>query len=321
MATGARPVYIDVEHRGFNMNALDLRDKITDRTRAIVVQHTFGIPADMEQILKVAGERDIPIVEDCCHTLSSTYQGNTVGSYGVASFYSFEWGKPVVVGVGGSAMITDGDLRERMLRKYAEHKYPPLAKQIRILCQYFVHHTMYKPKYYWTVRSLFRRLSSMGIAEGNYSNMHDQPVSPDFRLRMSRYHQRLLIAKLTSIDRINAHARWVADQYKALIPESVVVHPKTSPLSSVVYSRYPLVTPNKEQILKKAQAANVEVAGWFATPVHPVRRENWSHVGYEAGSCQNAESLAERVLSLPTHRRVSGKDIERTTRFFSEVST
>ena len=107
MATGARPVWIDIESDGYNMAPESLESRITPRTSAIVVQHTYGIPADLERILSIAERHQIPVIEDCCHTLASTYHGKPVGSFGVASFYSFEWGKPLVAGIGGAAVVND----------------------------------------------------------------------------------------------------------------------------------------------------------------------------------------------------------------------
>ena len=106
MAAGALPLYVDIESDGFNMDPEDLRKKISHRTRAIIAQHTFGIPADMDRILGIANESQIPVIEDCCHTLTSSYKGKVVGSFGVGSFYSYGWGKPVVIGVEGAPLQT-----------------------------------------------------------------------------------------------------------------------------------------------------------------------------------------------------------------------
>ena len=103
MAIGALPIYVDVEVDGVNMDPGDLEGKITSRTRAIVIQHTFGIPADIAPLRAIAKRNNIPVIEDCCHTLASRYDGQTVGSFGIGSYYSFEWGKPLVAGIGGGS--------------------------------------------------------------------------------------------------------------------------------------------------------------------------------------------------------------------------
>ena len=139
IAAGAKPVYVDVEENGYNMNPADLNDKITAKTKAIIVQHTFGIPADIEHIKGISEERDIPVIEDCCHTLNSTYNGQRVGTFGAGAFYSYEWGKPIVVGIGGSALIHHQSLREKVEKEYGNFKEPPYMIYIRLRLQHIAH--------------------------------------------------------------------------------------------------------------------------------------------------------------------------------------
>ena len=72
LAIGAKPSYIDIKPMQFNMSVSDLANKITPQTKAIVVQHTYGIPANMDEITEIAEKFNIPIIEDCCHTLSGS---------------------------------------------------------------------------------------------------------------------------------------------------------------------------------------------------------------------------------------------------------
>ena len=82
LATGAKPVFADIDPATFNLDPASVEARITPRTRAIVVQHTFGIPADMDSILRIARARGIYVIEDCCHTVASSYRGARVGSLG-----------------------------------------------------------------------------------------------------------------------------------------------------------------------------------------------------------------------------------------------
>jgi dTDP-4-amino-4,6-dideoxygalactose transaminase len=187
MAAGARPLYIDVESDGVNMKAKDLSDKITSRTRAIVVQHTFGIPADMDGITAVAHKYGIPIIEDCCHTLTSTYKGKRVGTFGIASFYSFEWGKPIVVGIGGSALINNANIKKVALQQYQSYRDPSGVTEMKIEAQYLAFNILFRPSMYWKVRSIFRALSNLGIVEGNYHPLNTGgEISSEFNLKLHR---------------------------------------------------------------------------------------------------------------------------------------
>jgi dTDP-4-amino-4,6-dideoxygalactose transaminase len=319
MAAGARPRYIDIEATGFNMDATDLKRKLTPKTRAIVVQHTYGIPADMDRLLQVAREAGLPIIEDCCHTLASTYHGKTTGSFGVASFYSYEWGKPIVAGIGGSAVINDPELRDRVRESYENYRSPGAMSQVRIQLQYYAFRLLYRPAFYWPVRSVFHRLGSLGVAESNYNPVGEGNIAEDFSLRMAPALQRRLARKLMALDQQTRHSRWVAGEYQARIRSAVVSHPALPEGSDTVFARYPLLAKDKPALLAAARKANVEVSEWYSTPVHPLSGEELRLVHYEPGSCPNAEALCKEVVTLPTHPATSKRDVDRTVGFLNEA--
>lgn len=317
MATGSRPLYIDIEESGFNMSADDLQRKITHRTRAIIVQHTYGIPAALDSIVDVAQLTNLPIIEDCAHTHVSSYRGETVGSYGVASFYSYEWGKPIVVGIGGGAKINDAELREKVIVDYVNYEYPALIRQVRIQIQYIAFIILFRPTLYWPVRSLFHWLSSLGIAESNYNPVGEGNLSIDFDLRMPKLLQRRLERKEQFTKSYSDYSRWTSDQYRTRIKSETVYHPKLPDDVNVVYARYPLVTSKKNMLLAAARRSNVELAEWYSTPVHPLSGKELSSVNYAVGTCPNAEARCEEVVTLPVHPAVKQRDIDKTVQFLN----
>lgn len=319
MASGARPLYIDIEPTSFNMDASDLECKITSRTRAIVVQHTYGIPADMESIGRVATKTGLPIIEDCCHTLASTYHGNTVGSFGVGSFYSFEWGKPIVVGIGGSAVINEPALRKKVHAAYAAYRSPSPLSQMRIQLQYAAFRLLFRPSLYWPVRSLFHWLGSLGMAEGNYNPVQKGRVADDFSLRMSPALRQRLTRKLRMLEYQTRHSRWVAEEYRTKIRSALISHPVLPMQSDTVFARYPLLTRNKSALLAAARRANVELAEWYATPVHPLSDKELPLVHYTPGYCPNAEARSKEVVTLPTHPGVSSSAVQRAITFLNKA--
>jgi len=319
LATGATPCYVDISADGYNLDADDLKRKIGPQTRAIVVQHTFGIPADMTPILEVARKHGVPIIEDCCHTLASTYGGQTVGTFGAASFYSFEWGKPIVAGIGGSAVVHSSELRQLVESAYASLGKPGALSQFKLELQYLAYWLLYRPKLYWPVRSLFHRLSKLGAAEGNY-NQVDDDVARDFSLTMApRFHRRLA-RELRGIAKHSQHARWVVDQYQSGIAGSGIVHTDPPAQAEAVFARYPLRVAEKSKLLAKARECSVEVAEWYNTPIHPLGKEQSQSVHYEPESCPNAEARSAQVISLPTHRRVKQRYVNKVTDFFARAA-
>ena len=317
MATGASPLYIDIAHSSFNMSADDLASKVTPKTRAIVVQHTFGIPADMECIIKIATAHGIPIIEDCCHTLASKYKGKDVGLFGAGSFYSYEWGKPLVAGVGGSIRVNDEKLAEIIKADYVSYNLPDIATQIKIELQYHAFSLLYRPSWYWPVRSLFHWFGGIGLLKGNYNPVDE--IADDFSRRMSPGVEKRLILKIENLERQTQHIRSVSKQYREQIYSAAISHPALQREDDTIFARYPLLSINKQDLLHKARKANVELAEWYATPVHPMMGKDLEKVQYKAGSCPNAEQRCRVVVSLPTHQMVTQRDIDKTLNFMNNV--
>ncbi len=320
MALGAKPLYVDIEPDGFNMAAEDLERKLTESTRAIVVQHTFGVPARMDRLLAVARAHGLPLIEDCCHTLETRYCGQRVGSFGAGAFYSFEWGKPIVTGIGGAAVVNDPAVRERVRRDYGTYLEPDSRSQLRLHAQYLAHRVLYRPVLFWPVRSLYHWLGSLGAAEGNYNPVSKGSVAKDFSLRMAAPMRHRLVKKLARLDRATAHAREVTQRYWDGIRNPAIRPPQLEADNEVAFARYPLRVANKAAVLTAARKANVELAEWYATPVHPLSPEDWPLVHYRAGSCPQVEERCGEIVTLPTHPAVTGTDVERAVRFLQSIA-
>lgn len=319
LAAGARPLFIDITPGGFTMDPSDLDRKLTPQTKAIVVQHTFGLPAAGSEIAAVANRNGIPIVEDCCHTYLSTVNGRRVGSFGAASFFSFEWGKPLVAGMGGSAVTSDAGLRQRLCLQHDTLQEPPLARNLRIELEYLGYRMIFRPSLYWFARRLKSVLSNLGVVESSYNCQYGEGANSDFLFRMAKPSRRRLMHGVGDIERLAEHSNWIASQYLERIRSPYVSHPVSEPLSKVVFGRYPLRSPHKKTIMRLASRARVEVAGWYSTPVHPLSEAGRAVIGYAEGCCPNAEQRAAEILTLPTHIKVTQRDIDRTVDFFNSL--
>ncbi len=114
------PVFADVDKKTYNIDPKKIEEKITTRTKAIMVVHLFGQPADMDPILKIAKKHKLKIIEDSCETMFATYKGKPVGSFGDISCFSTFIAHLVVTGVGGLACTNNKDYGV-ILRSLANH--------------------------------------------------------------------------------------------------------------------------------------------------------------------------------------------------------
>lgn len=115
---GAMPRVVDIELDTFNIDPSAARQALTPKTRALIVPHLFGLPADLTALERLG----VPIIEDCAQTLGATEQGRPVGSVGVVTICSFYATKLLCTGEGGMVLSRDESLLERVrtLREYDE---------------------------------------------------------------------------------------------------------------------------------------------------------------------------------------------------------
>jgi perosamine synthetase len=96
----AKPVLADIND-DYNISVEDLKAKITDKTRAVIIPHMFGYPADMDEIREICESKGIYLVEDCCQSIDAEYKKNKVGSIGDISIFSFYATKVITSIQGG----------------------------------------------------------------------------------------------------------------------------------------------------------------------------------------------------------------------------
>ncbi len=111
---GAIPVFADVDPRTGNLTAATIADRLSDRTRAIVVTHLFGNPCEMGEIMALADRHGLPVVEDCAQAYLATSGGRTVGTIGAMGCFSLQQGKHITAGEGGVVVTDDEDLARRI---------------------------------------------------------------------------------------------------------------------------------------------------------------------------------------------------------------
>lgn len=106
--TGAKPVFVDSLEDTWQMDPKDVEQKITPRTKAIMVVHLYGQPADLSGLSKIAKKHDIKIIEDAAEAFGSLFEGKQVGTFGELGTFSFFGNKTITTGEGGM-VITDND--------------------------------------------------------------------------------------------------------------------------------------------------------------------------------------------------------------------
>lgn len=111
---GAIPVFADVCPKTLNVTAQTIEAAISDKTKAIIVTHLFGNPAQMKEIMELADSKGIPVIEDTAQSFLATVDGEKVGTIGKIGAFSFQQGKQMTTGEGGIVVTNDDDLARRL---------------------------------------------------------------------------------------------------------------------------------------------------------------------------------------------------------------
>lgn len=110
---GAVPVLVDSDLHTWNMNVEEIEEKITDRTKAIMIVHLYGLPVEVDPIMDLARKHNLKVIEDAAEMHGQTYHGRPCGSFGDISTFSFYPNKHVTTGEGGMVVTDDEELAER----------------------------------------------------------------------------------------------------------------------------------------------------------------------------------------------------------------
>jgi len=111
---GGVPVFVDIDPVTLNMDASCVERAITPRTKALMVVHTFGCPADMGVLLEIAARHRLKVIEDACEAIGAEYEGRRVGTFGDAGVFGFYPNKQITTGEGGMIAAREAEVAARL---------------------------------------------------------------------------------------------------------------------------------------------------------------------------------------------------------------
>lgn len=315
---GAKPIYVDVKD-DLTMSPEDLKEKITPKSKAVIVQHTFGHAADMKEILSIAKKRDLFVIEDCAHVIGGTLSGLPLGTFGDAALFSFGRDKALSSVFGGIAVARDRKLGERVKEVAKSFKQPSFLWIKQQLLHPIVL-SIAKRFYHIPFRfgaALLAFSTRVGLTSKAVYSVEKQGGEPRFaRWRMPNALAALAQNQLGKLDRMNDHRREIAWMYAVALKEIREIRfPHTT--REDVPLRFTLRVPDPVSLIRAAKKAKIELGNWYDVPVAP-KGVDKAKIGYVDSSCPLAEVLAKESVNLPTHIGVIGEDAMRIITFLRE---
>lgn len=147
--TGAVPVYVDIDPETYGIDPGKLEGKINRKTKAVVVQHTYGIPADIERILEIARKHSLIVIEDCAHSLGIRYKGKLLGTFGDAAFFSSDHTKMISTSIGGGIVLNNIKYSKVLEKIIEEEGEVSFIQKTKIMLQYLLGSLLSRPYFNW----------------------------------------------------------------------------------------------------------------------------------------------------------------------------
>ncbi|MFH0859385.1 MAG: aminotransferase class V-fold PLP-dependent enzyme [Patescibacteria group bacterium] len=313
----AKPVFVDIDDV-LNINPDDLIKKITPRSKAIIIQHTFGWPARMDEILEIAKDNNLFVVEDCAHSLGVKYEGELCGTFGDAAFFSFGRDKIISSVFGGLAVIKDKQLAQKISTFQEKIEYPSYLWIFQQLLHPFLTNYIVIPVYQLSATLGRLMLGFLHVflilSKAVYKNEKKGEFVEQFPKKFPNALAILALNQLKKLEEFNQHRKIIADFYRKELSGKNFILPFNKERIAIepIFMRYPvLVNFDTDYILKQGRKRNIFLDdGWRKSPVVPVYTL-LEKMNYQLGSCPKAEKVAQEIINLPTHINISQKEAQK----------
>ncbi len=303
--TGLKPGYVDCNENDFNIDTDDLEKKISSQSKVVMVQHTFGLPADIDKVSEVARQNNLILIEDCAHSLGAEYRGKRVGSFGKAAFFSFGRDKVISSVYGGIAVTNDDSLAKEIKKFQDEVEYSSCCWILQQLLHPILMNWIIIPTYVFFGKYLLVLFQYLGIMSKAVHKKEKRGERPSyFPKKMPGALAGLALNQLKKLERFNSHRREIAKLYSEGLKNTPYHLPLVFPERKNIFLRFTLKNEKAHEIIKKAWRKNIIIGDWYTVPIAPFDTKP-EKVGYRQGSCPKAEKLAKATLNLPTHINIS----------------
>lgn len=308
---GARPVYVDCRLDNYNIDLEQAERAITPRTKVILLQHSFGIPVDLDAALALARRHGLEVIEDCVHALGARYSGRPVGSFGRAAFFSTEETKTISSTMGGMVTTDDPGLASALADLQRSCARPPQWLTVRYVVKLVAWHLLGQPRVHRYSRGLYERIGRRHPLPRPTTEDELRGLRPpEYARRLSNAQAVLALRQLRRIADNLERRRENADAYDLWLAGQGVPSPLAPSASEPAYVRYPVWVRDREEAVRRG-SRNALLGTWFTDVIEEAASAE--AIGYREGSCPRAEAAARCLINLPTHPGVAPGDVAAIT--------
>lgn len=277
---GAKPVFADINPKTYNIDPASVKDKITEKTKAVVAVDFTGQAVELAPLLEMCHEKGILLIEDGAHSIGTKYDGKYVGSIADMTTFSFHPVKTVTGGEGGAVLTNSEALYEKLLL-YRSHGITRKAELLE--------HESHGPWYY-------------------------EQIDLGYNYRLTDIQCALILSQLDKLEIFRTRRKAIVDRYNeafSKIPEITVQEEipesETTRHLYILRIKPELLTIDRKGFFEAMGAENI-CCNVHYIPVyyHPY----YEKLGYKKGICPNAEKLYDEIMSLPLYYSLTDQDVE-----------
>ncbi|MCR4588764.1 MAG: UDP-4-amino-4,6-dideoxy-N-acetyl-beta-L-altrosamine transaminase [Lachnospiraceae bacterium] len=278
---GGRPVFADIDPETYNIDPADMERKITPATKAVVAVDFTGQAVAHKEIEALCKKHNLIFIEDAAHAIGTKYDGKPVGSLADMTCFSFHPVKTVTSGEGGAVTTNDENLYKKLVL-YRSH-------------------------------GITRDMAQMRNPSDN--PWYNEQVTLGYNYRLTDIQAALLISQLDKLPAFSKRRSELVDFYnKAFSDLPEIIIQKEIPQSDTTRHLYILQLDPEKVTCSRREFFDAMAAEGIHCQVHylPVYRHSYyeKELGYPKGLCPNAETLYERILSIPLFYKLSGQDAQ-----------
>ena len=271
---GAKPVFVAIERKTFNIDPKEIEKAITSKTKAIMPVHYAGQACDMTAIMKIAKKYHLFVIEDAAHMIGAEYKGKKIGTFGDTTCFSFYATKNMTTGEGGAVTTND----------------KTLAEKIMVL------------RLHGISKDAWKRYDKKG-------SWYYEIEECGWKYNITDIQAALGIHQIKKLDKFNKIRRKYAQIYnRELSGIKGIITPYEKPNVKHVYYLYPILLENynRDEFIEKMAQNGIGCSVHFIPlHLHPF----YQKLGYKKGDFPNAEWVYEREVSLPLYPKMKYSDL------------
>ncbi len=323
---GAKPVFVDIKRNTLNTTLEQIKKKTTDKTKAIIIQHTFGLPNDeLDAIIAFAHSKGIYVIEDCAHALGAEIDDEPVGT--IADFGIFSFGRDKMISsVFGGALVLSKLLPQKLFDEM-DRIYSSLEE----VDDSWIKRQLLHPvlTYLTLLPAPLKHLGKLIHLLGNRYGLMSKATSLEEKACGAKPSwldkaypgalAKLARKQLSEFHVANARRTTIAGEYISAGIKNAQVDPRNAHHTiKRVFLRFPVLVDNPEQVHQKFKENDIILGDWYDQVIAP-KEVDLKNTGYEKGQCPVAEDVCPHIINLPTYPRMTDDEVERVIRTFKSL--